>query len=53
MLLQEMKVKKNPKYFDFSVPRLARYMHSAWKGHRDAVFWVDVDLGIRKALMFH
>ena len=24
---------KDPDFFDFSVPRLARYMHSAWKRH--------------------
>ena len=33
-------------YIDFSAPRLARYMHRAWKRHQDAVFWVDIDLGI-------
>ena len=37
---------RNPEYIDFSVPRLARYMHSAWKKHQDAVFWVDIDLAI-------
>ena len=30
---------KDPEYIDFSVPRLARYLHSAWKRHQDAVFW--------------
>ena len=29
---------KDPEYIDFSVPRLARYMYSAWKRHQDAVF---------------
>ena len=38
---------------DFSVPRLARYMHSAWKRHQDAVFWVDIDLGIIEGLVFY
>ena len=38
---------RDPEYIDFSVPRLARYMHKAWKRHRDAVFWVDIDLGIK------
>ena len=38
---------------DFSVPRLARYMHSAWKKHQDAVFWVDIDLGIKEGLVFY
>ena len=29
---------KDPEYIDFSVPRRARYVHSAWKKHQDAVF---------------
>ena len=33
---------RDPEYIDFSVPRLARYMHKAWKRHQDAVFWVDI-----------
>ena len=44
---------RDPEYIDFSVPRLARYMHSAWKRHQDAVFWVDIDLAIRKGLTFY
>ena len=41
---------KDPEYIDFSVPRRARYVHSAWKKHQDAVFWVDIDLAIREGL---
>ena len=26
---------------------------SAWKKHQDAVFWVDMDLAIRKGLTFY
>ena len=44
---------KDPEKIDFSVPRLARYLHSAWKRHQDAVFWVDVDFAIRKGLTFY
>ena len=44
---------RDPEYIDFSVPRLARYMHKAWKRHQDAVFWVDIDLGIKEGLVFH
>ena len=44
---------KDPEYIDFSVPRRARYVHSAWKRHQDAVFWVDIDLAIREGLTFH
>ena len=39
---------RDPEFFDFSAPRLARYMHKAWKRHQDVVFWVDIDLGIIK-----
>ena len=44
---------RDPEYIDFSVPRLARYVHSAWKRHQDAVFWVDIDLGIKEGLVFY
>ena len=44
---------KDPEYIDFSAPRLARYMHKAWKRHQDAVFWVDIDLGIKEGLVFY
>ena len=44
---------RDPEYINFSVPRLARYMHNAWKRHQDTVFWVDIDLGIREGLMFY
>ena len=44
---------RDPEYIDFSVPRLVRYMHKAWKRHQDAVFWVDIDLGIKEGLMFY
>ena len=38
---------------DFTVPRRAQYLHSAWKKHQDAVFWVDIDLSIQKGLTFY
>ena len=44
---------KDPEHIDFSVPRRARYVHSAWKRHQDAVFWVDIDLSIREGLTFY
>ena len=43
----------DPAHIDFSVPRRAQYLHSAWKKHQDAVFWVDIDLAIRKGLTFY
>ena len=44
---------KDPEHVDFSVPRRARYVHSAWKKHQDAVFWVDIDLAIREGFTFY
>ena len=44
---------QDPAHIDFSVPCRAQYLHSAWKKHQDAVFWVDIDLAIRKGLTFY
>ena len=44
---------QDPAQIDFTVPRRAQYLHSAWKKHQDAVFWVDVNLAIRKGLTFY
>ena len=44
---------KYPEYIDLSVPRRARCVHSAWKKHQDAVFWVDINLAIREGLTFY
>ena len=43
---------QDPEHIDFSIPRRARYLHSAWRKHQDAVFWVDTDLAIKKGLTF-
>ena len=42
---------QDPAHFDFSVPRRAQYLHSAWKKHQDAVFWNDIYLAIRRGLI--
>ena len=44
---------KDPEHIDFSEPRRARCVRSAWKRHQDAVFWVDIDLAIREGLTFN
>ena len=44
---------RDPERIDFSVPRLARYVHSAWKRHQDAVFWINIDLAIKEGLTFY
>ena len=38
---------------DLSVPRRAQYVHKAWKRHQDAVYWVDINLAMRKGLKFY
>ena len=43
---------EDPDFFDFSVPRRARYVHSAWKKHQDAVFWVDINLAVKEGQTF-
>ena len=44
---------KDPEKIDLNVPRRAQYLHNAWKKHQDAVFWVDINLAIRKGLTFY
>ena len=44
---------KDPEKIDLNVPRRAQYLHSAWKKHQHAVYWVDIDLAIRKIITFY
>ena len=44
---------KDPDTIDLSVPLLAQYMHKAWKKHQDAVYWVDINLALKKGLKFY
>ena len=44
---------EDPEHIDFSAPRRAQYLHSAWKRHQDAVFGVDIDLAIREGKTFY
>ena len=44
---------KDPEQIDFNEPRRAQHLHSAWKKHQDAVYWVDIDFAIRKGLTFY
>ena len=44
---------KDPEKTDLNVPRCAQYLHNAWKRHQDAVYWVDINLAIRKILTFY
>ena len=44
---------KDPEKIDLNVPRRAQYLHGAWEKHQGAVYWVDIDLAIRKGLTFY
>ena len=44
---------KDPDVIDLSVPRHAQYLHNAWKRHQDAIYWVDINLAIKKGLTFY
>ena len=52
-MIPETKGHKDPEHIDLNVPRIAHYLHSAWQKHQDAVYWVDIDLAIRKGLTFY
>ena len=47
------KSQKDPKVIDLNTPHHAQYLHNAWKRHQDAVFWVDINLAIKKGLTFY
>ena len=44
---------EDPDTIDLSVPRHAQHMQKAWKRHQDAVYWVDINLAVRKGLKFY
>ena len=44
---------KDPDVIDLNVPRRAQYLHKAWKRHQDAVYWVDINLAMKKGLKFY
>ena len=44
---------KDPDTIDSSVPRHAQYLHKAWKRHQDAVYWVDINLAMKKGLKLY
>ena len=44
---------KDPDTIDLGAPRLAQYMHKAWKKHQKTVYWVDINLAVEKGLKFY
>ena len=47
------KTHKDPDTIDLGAPRLAQYMHKAWKKHQNTVYWVDNKLAQKKGLKFY
>ena len=47
------KNRKDPDTIDLEAPRLAQYMHKAWKKHQNTVYWVDINLALKKGLKFY
>ena len=44
---------KDPETIDLGAPRVAQYMHKAWKKHQNTVYWVDIKLALKKGLKFY
>ena len=44
---------KDPDTIDLGAPRLAQCMHKAWKKHQNTVYWVDINLAMKKGLKFY
>ena len=38
---------------DLEAPRHAQSMHKAWKRHQSMVYWVDINLALKKGLKFY
>ena len=47
------KYHKDPDKIDLEAPRLAQYMHAAWKKRQNTVYWVDINLAQKKGLKFY
>ena len=44
---------KDPDMIDFNAPRHVQYMHKTWKRHQNTVYWVDINLALKKGLKFY
>ena len=45
--------REDPDTIDLNAPRHAQYMHKAWKRHHNAMYWVDINLALKKGLKFY
>ena len=48
-----LRTHKDPDMIDLDAPRLAQYVHKAWKKHQNTVYWVDINLALKKGLKFY
>ena len=39
---------KDSDTIDSNAPRHAQYMHKAWKNHQNTVYWVDINLALKR-----
>ena len=44
---------EDPHTIDLGAPRHAQYMHKAWKKHQNTVYWVDINLALKKGFKFY
>ena len=44
---------KDPCNIDLDAPRLAWYKQKTWKKHQDTVYWVDINLDLKKGFKFY
>ena len=44
---------KNPDTIDLEASRVAQFMHKAWKKHQNTVYWVDINLALKKGIERH
>ena len=44
---------RDPDTIDLNAPRLAQYMHKSWEKHQNTVYWVDINLALKKGLKFY
>ena len=44
---------KDPVTIGLNAPRHAQYMHKTWKKHQNTVYWVDINLALKKRLKFY
>ena len=47
------KEQKDLETIDLETPRLAQYMHKVWKKHQNTVYWVDINVSLKKGLKFN